>query len=258
MGSHTEERTVDIVGASKTLFDVLESVKDNDGVTVTEVASELEYATSTVHRHLKTLESLGYIVEKTDGYHLGLRFLDLGQQARYSCPGYELAQEMVAELAAETKERAQFLVEEHGEAVYLCRSVGERAVHTDSGIGSRIPLHATAGGKAILASLPRERVYNITKNSVFDPITDETITDSDTLFEELEQIRNRGYSFNRQENLSGLHAVGVPVHGSDDEVIGALSVSGPSHRLKGELFQDELPDLLLGAANELELNIAYS
>ncbi|SDR07080.1 hypothetical protein SAMN05216278_3461 [Halopelagius longus] len=42
------------------------------------------------------------------------------------------------------------------------------------------------------------------------------------------------------------------------KVGGGMSVSGPSHRLKGEWFEEELPDFLLGAANELELNIEYS
>ena len=74
---------------------------------------------------------------------------------------------------------------------------------------------------------------------------------------ELETIRERGYSFNLQENLEGLNAVGVPVKGQNG-VIGALSISGPSHRLKGDRLKSALPDLLMGEANELELNISYA
>lgn len=248
----------DSVGTAKTLFDIVQCVKGGGGMTVTEVAAELDYAKSTVHRHLRTLEELGYVVEESDGFHVGLRFLDIGRHARDCHPGYDLARDMVDELAAETDERAQFLVEEHGEAVYLARSVGDRAVRTDPGIGSRIPLHATAAGKAILSALPEAKLFDILEQTAFDPLTDKTVTDRETLLNELDQIRERGYSFNRQENLDGLHAIGVPVRGAGDDVIGALSVSGPSHRLKGEWFEDDLPDLLLGAANELELNIAHS
>lgn len=56
-------------------------------------------------------------------------------------------------------------------------------------------------------------------------ITQSTITEHEQLCNELETIRKRGYSFNRQENLDGLHAVGVAVTGPEDDVIGALSVS---------------------------------
>lgn len=161
------------------------------------------------------------------------------------------------ELAAETDERAQFIVEEHGKAVYIHRTFGQHAVRTDPGIGRRIPLHATSAGKAILASMPDEMRSRIIEQTTFGEITNRTITDTNELDRELAQISKRGYAFNREENIDGLHAVGAPVTGPDDTVIGAPSVSGPSHRLTGEWFEEDLPALLLGAANELELNIAY-
>jgi len=246
------------VQSARTLFDIVDYVKDRDGVTVTEIADDLGYAKSTVHRHLTTLKEMGYMIEESDGFYIGLRFLDVGHSARVRQKGYDMAKEKVEEIARETSERAQFIVEEHGEAVYIHRAFGERAVRTDPGIGSRIPIHATAVGKAILANLDAERRTEIVESIGFEPITEATITDRETLYDELEAIRERGYSFNRQENLDGLHAVGVPVDAHDGDVIGALSVSGPSHRLQGEWFEDELPTLLLGTANELELNIAHS
>ncbi|MEA5409776.1 IclR family transcriptional regulator [Haloarculaceae archaeon H-GB2-1] len=193
-----------------------------------------------------------------DGYYVGLRFLELGEDARNRRRGHQLAKEKVEELAQETEERAQFLVEEHGEAVYIHRALGSRAVRTDPGIGKRIPLHATASGKAMLAAMPSEKVSRIIEQTRFAEITDETVTDAEELRQELNEIRERGYAFNREENLDGLHAVGVPVRNPDGGVIGGLSVSGPSHRFTGEHFEDELPTLLLGTANELELNIAHS
>lgn len=254
----TEKSDPGTVQSADTLFDILEHVKEGNGTTITEAANELGYAKSTVHRHLSTLVDLGYVVEESDGFHVGLRFLDLGQKARTRRKGYEMAKEMVEEIAAETGERAQFIVEEHGEGVYIHREFGERAVRTDPGIGSRIPLHATAAGKAILANMEAIRRDEIIDQADFDPITESTITSRERLYDELESIRERGYSFNRQENLAGLHAVGVAVRGRDEDIIGALSVSGPSHRLKGDWFERELPDLLLGTANELELNIVHS
>lgn len=248
---------VDSVGSVETLFDILEYVHQRNGVTLSEATSDLDYAKSTIHRHLSTLEQRGYVVHE-DGYRVGLRFLEFGEDARNRKQAYQLAKEKVEELAEETDERAQFLVEEHGEAVYLHRAVGDHAVRTDPGIGKRIPLHATASGKSILAAMSPEKVSRIIEQTAFEKITDETITNQETLYDELEQIRQRGYAFNREENLDGLRAIGVPVKGPKGNVIGGLSVSGPSHRLTGERFKEELPSLLLGTANELELNIAHA
>ncbi|OYR95906.1 transcriptional regulator [Halorubrum sp. E3] len=222
------------------------------------MAEELDYAKSTVHRHLQTLEQLGYVVQRDDGYHVGLRFLEVGVTARSSFRGYDLVRQKVEEIAEATGERAQFFVEEHGKAVYLARAAGDQAVRTDPGLGSRIPLYAASAGKAILAELSEPDLFDMLERMSFEPVTDHTITDPDDLRAEIEAGRERGYFFNREESLRGTHAVGVAICGPDGEVIGGLSVTGPSHRLTGERFESELPDLLLGAANELELNIAHS
>lgn len=240
------------------MLETVEELKRQDGATITEVASELRYAKSTIHRHLSTLSELGYVVTDGDEYHVGLRFLHLGEHARIRHVGYEMTKEKVDEIADRTGERAQFIVEEHGEAVYVHRAFGQDAVRTDPGIGSRIPLYATAAGKSILANMPEQQLFELIEQTDFERVTERTITDSDELLDELDEIRDRGYSFNREENLSGLHAVGVAILGPDDEVIGAISVSGPSHRLKGTWFHEELPNLLLGTANELELNISHN
>jgi DNA-binding IclR family transcriptional regulator len=236
---------------------ILELLQERDGARVTEVAEELEIAKSTVHRHLKTLLLRDLIVKEGDEYQIGLRFLELGEYAKNRKPAYLLAEEKVEELAATTDERAQFIVEEHGRAVYVFRETGENAIQTDPGLGKRIPIHATSAGKAILAHLPQERVESILDTHGLESLTPNTITEKEALMNQLAEIRERGHSFNLQENITGLHAVGVPVKGDGGRIIGALSVSGPTKRMTDELLHTEVPQLLMGVANELELNIRH-
>ena len=254
----THERSPHTVKTARTVFSIVEALRETNGSGVTELARRLGVAKSTVHRHLSTLEELEYVEQRGDEYALGLKFLELGEHTRKQNPAYVLTRKKVDELATESGERAQFIVAEHGVGVYVHRQSGERAVETDSEIGKRIPLHATAAGKAILAFTSPERVEAIVERRSLERLTETTVTDYDELSRELAEIRERGYSFNDQENTQGLRAVGVPVRTADDSVLGALSVSGPTHRLKGDLFEHEIPDLLLGTANELELNIKYS
>jgi DNA-binding IclR family transcriptional regulator len=88
--------------------------------------------------------------------------------------------------------------------------------------------------------------------------TEQTITSREALYEELDRIRDRGYAFNREEHLKGVKAVGAPVLADDGRVVGAFSVSGPVHRMKGEWFEEEVTNTVLGISNELELKITYS
>lgn len=246
------------VKAALTTFEILETLNDADGLRLTELADELDMAKSTVHRYLQTLHAGEYVVKEDDEYYVSLRFLDFGWNARSRKEGYRMAKSKVAELAEATEERAQFIVEEHGKAVFVYREAGNHAVQTDPGIGKRIDLHATSAGKAIMAQWPDERVHEYVQRSGLPDVTSKTITDEQTLMAELEEVRESGYSVNREENIDGLHAAGVAVVAPDESALGALSVSGPTNRMKGEWFEEELPDMLMGFANEIELNLKYS
>lgn len=241
----------------ETAFAVVELLQEREITGVGAVASELGLAKSTAHNHLTTLKNLGFVVHDDGVYRLSWRFLELGEQIRDTNAEYRLLGGYVSKLAQRFEERAQFIVEENGEGVYLYRETGSRAVWTDSGVGKRICLHSTAAGKAILAFLPRERVEAIVDGQGLRQVTPHTITDERELFEELRAVRERGYAFNREENLERLNAVGVPVRDADGGVLGALSVSGPSHRMKGDRLGSEIPEYMLGLANEIELNLAY-
>lgn len=239
------------------VFDIIEFLRLRDGARLIEIADELEMAKSTIHQYLATLETLEFVVKEGNEYHLGLRFLDYGGFARSREPVYQLAKNKVVDLAAMTQERAQFVIEEHGRGVVVYTDSGSRAVRTNIRTGKRVQLHATAAGKAILAYLSDERVGEIFNSHGLKPVTENTVTDLEALFEEFEEIREQGVAYNNQEDTKGLRAIGVPVRDPNGEVLGALSVSGPVHRLNSESREREVSDLLLGVANELELNIEY-
>ena len=255
----TNKRPEDGIRSVGRTFDIIETIQTLGGARISEIADELDVAKSTVHRHLGTLLRREYVTREGDEFQLSLKFLDLGEYSRACHDEYLFAEPKVDELAAQTEERVQFLVEEHGYGVYVFRSLGSHAVRTDPGLGKRVPLHTTAAGKAILANYPEAKVREIVERRGLDAVTDHTITRFADLQEELESIRERGFAVNNEENVKGLRAVGVPIRKQPgNHVIGALSVSGPSHRMKAEWFSEELPKLLLGVANEIELNIAHA
>jgi DNA-binding IclR family transcriptional regulator len=238
-----------------TLLRILQSLQRSGGQTITELADELSLAKSTVHAHVHTLADEGYLIETENGFELGLRMLDLGGtvQDRY-LP--ELVRQKVDALAIQTEERAQFVVEESGVGVHLYCSYGQHAVQTDVWIGRHFPLHISAAGKAILAHLPEDRREAILQGELV-AFTEQTMTDAEDIRAELDEIRDNEYAINQQESTRGLRAVGVPITQSNDEILGAISIAGPTHRIKGNVLHEEIPDLILGVANEIELKLAF-
>lgn len=244
----TTENTIQIVAALKEL----------DGAGVTELATYLSMSKSTVHDHLVTLRKHDYVTKDGNSYEIGLRFFEMGEYARKRRKIYEVARPEVTDLAEETGELANLMVEEHGRGVYLHRARGAKAVTLDTHTGKRRYLHNTALGKAILAYLSEDRIQEILDRHGLPAATPNTITDRDQLHKKLAEIRERGVAYCGQERVEGLQCVAAPVLGRADEVLGAISVAAPTTRLTGKRFEDEIPELVLQAANVVEINVTYS
>lgn len=245
-------RTVD-----RTL-EILEIIRDLDGTGVSEIAERVDIGKSAVHNHLSTLANREYVVKEGDEYHIGLSFLGLGAYARNRTEIYETARPEVEKLAADTDELANLMVEKNGSGIYLYQAEGENAVQLDTYEGKRTHLHCTALGKAILAFRPREEVEAILDERGMPPMTEHTITDRGAFFEELEETRERNYAVDREERINGLRCIAAPITDDDDRSVAAISVASPTHRVSDERFERELPDVVLGTANIIELHHNYS
>lgn len=254
MASQEPDRTLKTIDRT---VEIISAIQQLDGARVSELAEHLDLSPGTVHAYLSTLQNARYLVKEGDEYNIGLRFLSVGGYASTQTNGYRFIKRKVKELADMTDERAQFIVEEHGRGFHLYVEVSRSAVQTDARIGKEVALHASAAGKSILANLDEQRVDAIVDRWGLPKKTENTITEREALDVELETIRERGYSFNRSESIDRLRAVGVPIMRQDGSVLGALSVSGPAKRLRGDRFEAEIPRRLLGVANEIELKIEY-
>lgn len=244
------------VKAAKTTFDIIEALRALDGAGVSELSATLDMPKSTVHDHLRTLEAAEYLIHEDDTYRIGARFLELGGYARHRMKVYRTAKPEVQSLSDETGEHANLMIEEHGMGIFLYKSEGGEAVHLDTYAGMRAHLQTTALGKAILAHYPRDRVESIIDRHGLPQRTPNTVTDPTELFEELADIRERGYATDDEERVEGVRCVAAPIRGAD-RVFGSVSISAPKSRMEGERFDDELPKLVLRRANVIEVNMKY-
>jgi len=242
------------VKTADTLVNVITSLQQLDGVGVTELAEHLGLAKSTAHDHLATLREHGYVTKEGDTYYLGLRFLDHGTYARDRLSIGEVVSPVIDRLAEDTEETVWFSVAEQSEIVYLFRAVGQRGVDFVCRPGSRIPMHATAPGKAILATYSNDRVRNIATSQKLTQMTSNTVSDIETLLDQLSGIRDSGVAQAVGEEHPNITSIAASISKSSQSV-GAISVSGPKDRFTGEAGEAKNKELL-AAADEIELRLS--
>lgn len=247
------------VGATEKTLRILDALEALDGAGVTELAAHLDdVSKGTVHNHLTTLQEHEYVVKEGSVYRLSLRFLELGEYTRQKSRLLGIAKPDVDKLAEETGEIANLMVEERGKGVYLYISSGERAVELDTDVGTRQYLHTSALGKSIMSEMSDERFDEVIEHVGLPAETPNTVTDRRTLERELEEIRSRGVAFDGEERAEGIRCVAAPITDNQERLLGSVSVSGPSTRIKGDRLRSEIPDVVKNTATIIGINASYS
>lgn len=211
-----------------TSFRIIEALGRRDGVTVSELVDELGLASGTVYKHLNTLQEIHYVSKDGPEYRLGLGFLELGVTARSQTNLYEQTYDALSSLAETTGAVTTLMVPEHGYGIYLTQVVPEGAVMPPHRSGERVHLHATAGGKAILAYQSKDTVESWTADRGLPAVTSSTITDADTFWRELQSVRDRRTAQSREEQFEGWQSIAAPLTDDSDESFGAVSVKTPT------------------------------
>lgn len=245
------------VEATQKSIAVLRHLKAEGPTSLTDLATELGLSKSTVHRHVSTLSREGFITETDAGYRIGLTFLDYGIQAQQAHDLYTAAKPKADSLAEDIGEKVWCMTEENGLGVFIYHCQATDVFRTYTRVGYRGHLHAFAAGKAVLAHLPEDRIDQIISRHGLPAYSPQTTTDREALLDDLQQVRERGVAYNRQESIKGVNAIGAPIITSPGNPVGSISIAGPANRMQGAYFEEDLPARLLGVANEIEVQLEY-
>lgn len=241
------------IKAIRTTSRIVEALVDLDGGGVSAVAEETGVPVATVHDHLSTLRATGFVRKRGTEYHVSTRFLEIGTRVRRNNDLYAISKSHVDELAGEYEEAVGLLIEEAGYSV-LYYAVEREGLDLNLNMGTRVPLNLTAGGKAILACMSDERVEGIVDERGLPSLTDRSVADRETLFEELERIREQKYAVAHEENVSGMRGLAVGIDAPGPEV-GAILLYGPASRLEDEETHQAIVDEMRERKEMIEVNL---
>ena len=249
MGNETGVRSVDRA------VSILDALAQGESRTGAEIARELRVHRSTALRLLGTLERHGLVErdQRTARYRLGRRLPQLASVVTGEFDLRYLARPVCERLAAAVGETATLDVLVGDVIVPIEQATASTSVVSVNWLGRRTPVHCTASGKAITAFGPesvRERLLSLP----LERVTPHTISGRAALEAQLEEARQTGVARTHEELEVGLDAIAAPVFGVDGEVVAALDVSGPSHRLRN---RPDLDRLTRDGAADLSRRLGY-
>ncbi len=200
-------------------------------LTVSEGARIAATDKGTVSRILARLAKAGLLERASDGrsYHIGLGLLQLGELYLSANPIAKLATPRLASIARRTSCAIQLVVRDGPQCVVLASASAPGAPLPPVTAETRLPLHASAGGKVFLASLANDELQRLLDERQLISYTGRTLSSREALRDALRGIRQRGYAEADEEYFLGQHAVAVPVVDGSGVVEAALVAVSSQH-----------------------------
>jgi DNA-binding IclR family transcriptional regulator len=209
----------------------------NQEMSVFEMSDRLELHRSTVSRILKVLVAYDFLQQdpQTKKFSLGPAIIDLSQSLNQSLKTdlVQIAKPYVDELRDRLEETVIFETLSGRNWIMAHISEGPRRIRLVAEMGERMPIHIASGGKAFLAFSTQE-----TRDELLDRklrrLTRNTIMEKEKLQRHFDQIRRKGYAFDRAEYDESIHAVGAPIFNYEHKPIASVVVAGTPQRITGK------------------------
>jgi DNA-binding IclR family transcriptional regulator len=226
-------------------------------VSVLDAAAMLRRPRSTTYRLMSQVEKAGFLDRDVDTgrYRLGIKLAALGDLAQCSTSLQRVAGPVLRRLSQQTGETATLLLLVDGEGTAVLHSESTQRVMAKGLVGRYWPLHASAGGKALLSWRPDEAAKLLKKK--LKRYTPATITNAAALKRELNQIRARGFATVHGEFIDDVWGAAVPIFNHREEVEGALTLGGPRSRVTHARLQ-ELGRILIAAGKDVSRSRGYA
>jgi IclR family pca regulon transcriptional regulator len=227
--------------------------REHPSLSLGEIARLLGWRRTEPFRFLHTLESLGYLRRDpvTKRYALAPKVLEFGFAALAHMQLPELAQPYLDRLRDRANGSAAIGILDGPEVLYVARSAARSIWGTSITVGSRLPAHATAMGKTLLAAKDAVALKEWLRGHQLVRYTKNTLAEQRALVAEVEQIRGQGYAISNQEFEFGLRSVAAPIRNESSDTIAAINVTAPANVFTDEALENTVIPAVLETAAEL-------
>ncbi|MEM7776341.1 MAG: IclR family transcriptional regulator [Pseudomonadota bacterium] len=223
---------------------ILEVVgRSDEPAALSETARKLGLPRSTTYHIMQTLTELGYLLQDADSrtYKLGEKAFQLSGRTMSTNRIAELSLPLLKEICIETGESAAIAALVDGRVTLIATHDADGPVRVVQDVGAHRPVHATALGKVLAAWLPEGKRSALLPTLRFESFTEKTIVQSKRFENELQRVLNAGVAYDNEEFIAGVRCVAAPVFGQGEEVLAALGLTGPRHRMPQQKMREFSP-----------------
>lgn len=220
------------IGSVDNALRLLMLFRKRNRLRVSDAAEDLGVARSTAHRLLAMLEYHDFVAQDTTTrlYVAGPSLTDIGLAIVRDMDIRTVARPVLEALGREVGETVHLLILRGSDVLFIDSVETSNVLRVGSRIGMVLPAYSTAGGKALLAYLPREEVRSMYPNARLAKVTTRTVTGRAELLRELDLIKKRGYGINMGESESDIAAVAAPIIDRHGQMRASLAIAAPMAR----------------------------
>jgi IclR family transcriptional regulator, KDG regulon repressor len=218
---------------------------ESEPLSISELVKKTSLNRTTLYRILSTLRAKGLLEldNDTGKYRLGIKIVQMSSLVLQRMSIREVARPYLESLRERVSETIHLSVLNDKKVIYIEKLEVPQAIFMGSYIGWVAPLYCTAAGKVLLSAQNEDYIQEYVDTAVFQNYTQKTLADPQSLREDLERIKSRGYSIDGEEMIEGLTCFSAPIVDDQNHAIAALSISGPTSRMtqdKENIIQEVL------------------
>ena len=214
-------------------MEVLDYLSARPGLTLSELASDLQQSPATVYRILVTLEGRRMVEfdPAEQLWHIGPQSYVIGARFLRRTSLVERARPILRALMEDTGETANLGIVREASVLFVSQVETHESIRAFFPPGTLSPLHASGIGKALLAEMAGERLEKLLARDM-ERFTPHTLASPEALRADLAAIRTRGYSIDAEEKNLGMRCIAAAVFDASGEAVAGISVSGPTIRMR--------------------------
>jgi len=226
-------------------------------VRVVELSKALDMNKATVFRLLRTFVETGYMEQDPDTERYGptMKILSLGNHVMNKMEVRSLASGIIKELCEVTGESVHLSINDGNMAVIIDKVEAHVSNMVSFHLGRRSDLYSTGTGKVFLAHMPLNEVEEYLERTTLEAHTAMTIVDPVLLKRKLDEIREKGFAIDRQENNTGISCVAAPVRDYTGRVVASVSITGASARIEHDI--PKFSSLILEYSAKISFRLGY-